>query len=148
MKKTDYTKTENLLNEGLLKMSVQELLELADKTGSFKTEESALPSLQARTILLSFMRHDFETLASVEGAKPEEKTGITQKELSDAIEKIQELTPEKWETLKEVRKRLIAYRDELKDKIPHFSDEEIIALERKKHINKRFNVRDKWLPLH
>jgi hypothetical protein len=148
MKKTDYTKTENLLNEGLLKMTVQELLDLADKTGSFKGEENALPSLQARTILLSFMRHDFEALSSVEGAKPEEKAGITHKELSEAITKIQELTPEKWELLKQVRSRLIAYKEELRDKIPHLTNEEIIALERKKHINKRFNVRDKWLPLH
>ncbi|MCB1113703.1 MAG: hypothetical protein KDK62_02995 [Chlamydiia bacterium] len=139
---------ENLLDEGLLKMSQDELLELASKASSFKGDEKEIPSVQARTILLSFMQHDLEIMAKVEDADPENRAGITQKVLKKDLENIRELSPERWEELKSARERLLAYKNELWDKIPHLSNEEIIELERKKHINKRFNVRDKWLPLH
>lgn len=139
---------ENLLDAGLARMSVEELLKLADKVGSFDKDEKEIPSIQARTILLSFMQHDLDTLSKVSGAEPEKTAGITKQELKNQLDHIKELTPETWETLKAARARLIAYKEELWDKIPHLTNEEIIELEKKKHINKRFNVRDEWLPLH
>ena len=149
MAKTDYTKAENLLTEGLLKMTVSELLELADKASSFKHPEKAtsLPSLQARVILLSFMEHDLELLSKVEGAHLSE-LGITPKELKEALDKAKELSLEDWIRLKKIRERVLEYKQELWDKIPHASNEELVEQERKKHVYKRFNVRDKWLPLH
>lgn len=147
MAKNDYTKTENLLNEALLKMTVQELLALADKAGASEKEKDSLPSLQARTILLTIMHHDLETLSKVKGADIK-NVGMTAKEIQDIIEHVKEVSAEEWEELKKVRDRVLKYKTDLWDKIPHLTNDQIIELERKKHINKRFNTRDKWLPLH
>lgn len=149
MGKTDYTKTENLLSEALLKMSVDELLHLADQASSFKHPQanSSVPSLQARTIILSFMEHDLELVSRVQGAHLQE-LGITPAELKAFLKGVKELTQQDWAKLKVIRERLLAYKKELWDKIPHLSDEDLVQRERKKHINKRFNTRDKWLPLH
>lgn len=149
MGKTDYTKMENLLNEGLLKMSVKDLLGLADKATSFDdpTKPEELPSLQARTIILSLMKHDLETLAKVPGVSLEEAE-FKPEDLKKILDHVKDLKTDEWEKLKAARERVLEYKKELWDQIPHLSDEQIVDLERKKHINKRFNTRDKWLPLH
>lgn len=144
MAKTDYTKTENLFNEGLLKMSVQELLALADRASGKDLDD--VPSVQARAIIISIMKHDVEILNKVTDANL--SMGITAEELKDLLDKVKDLKPEEWVELKSIRERLMVYKKELWDKIPHRTNEQIIELERKKHINKRFNTRDKWLPLH
>lgn len=149
MGKMDYTKTENLLTEALLKMSIEELLQLADQASSFKNprEETSLPSIQARTLILSSMEHDLAQLLQVPGPHLEE-LDTTTKELKRWRKAANTLTHDEWDRLKQLRLRLLTYKKELGDKIPHLSDEELVQKERKKHINKRFNTRDKWLPLH
>jgi hypothetical protein len=150
MAKIDYTKAENLLSEGLLKMSIKQLIQLADKTSSFTDplHPSSLPSVQARTILLTFMENDIDKIMKAEEGFPNKKMGVSKKQIRGIIEKITELTLEDWKKLKVIRERILKYKKELGSKIPHKSNEEIVEEERKKHINKRFNKRDKWLPLH
>lgn len=142
MGKTNYTKTENLLNEALLKMTVEELLRLADHE-----ERESLPSVQARSIILSMMEHDLTQLSQVPEASLTD-LGMTSKELKSLSSRVKELTSDEWTLLKQVRERLLAYKKELWEKIPHLTDDALIEKERKKHINKRFNTREKWLPLH
>lgn len=148
MAKVDFTKSEQLLNDGLLKMSVKQLLQLADKVNTFGRpfDPDALPSIQARSILLTFMEHDLEKMSKVE-EKIYTQVGIRRKDLRNIIEKANYLTQDDWIKLKAIRTRVIQYKKDLAEKIPHLTDDEIVILERKKHINKRFNVREKWLPL-
>lgn len=130
-------------------MTIAELLTLADQASSFQHPQakSSVPSVQARTILLSLMEHDLEQISQVKNAKLKD-LGITQKELKAHLAKAKELSQEEWAALKKIRERLQEYKKELWDKIPHLSDDELVEKERKIHINKRFNVRDEWLPLH
>lgn len=148
MAKVDFTKSEQLLNDGLLKMSIRQLLQLADKVNSFGRpfDPNALPSIQARSILLTFMENDLEKMSKVED-KIYTQVGIRKKDLRNIIEKANYLTQDDWVKLKAIRTRVIQYKKDLAEKIPHLSDDEIVVLERKKHLNKRFNVREKWLPL-
>jgi len=148
MAKIDYTKSEKLLSDALLKMSVKQLLMLADKPGSFvnPTDPNSLPSLQARIILLEFMDRDLTSLANVKGPH-QEKIGLSRPKLKKIIDKASEIKLEDWKKLKIVRQRILKYKKELWEQIPHLSDEELVNLGRKKSKDQRFNVKDKWLPL-
>jgi hypothetical protein len=149
MAKIDYSKSERLLSDALLKMSVKQLLILADRPESFNNpaDPNSLPSLQARVILLEFMDRDLESINKVEGPH-KEKLGLSRPTLKRIIDKAPEITLEDWIKLKKIRQRVLKYKKDLWEKIPHLSDDQIVDLERKKTKNKRFNVRDKWLPLH
>lgn len=148
MAKIDYSKSEKLLSEALLKMSMRELLQLADNPDSFINpyDPKSMPSVQARTIILSFMDRDLESIIGVEGPH-QKKLGVSRPQLKKIIDKAADIKLEDWKKLREIRERIQSYKKELWDKIPHLSDDEIIQLERKKTKNKRFNVREKWLPL-
>lgn len=130
-------------------MSVTELLTLADQAASFGdvTLETSIPSVQARTIILSMMESDLKTLSKVKEANIS-SLGITMKELKSTLDKVKDLKLEDWNKLKKIRERVQEYKKELADKIPHLTDEQLVEIERQKHINKRYNTRDKWLPLH
>ncbi len=148
MAKIDYSKSEKLLSDALLKMSVKQLLMLADKPGSFENpnDPNSLPSMQARVILLEFMDRDLASLSSVKGPH-QEKIGISRPKLKKIIDRASEIKLDDWKKLKLVRSRILKYKKELWDQIPHLSDEELVDLGRKKSKNQRFNVKDKWLPL-
>lgn len=148
MAKIDYSKSEKLLSDAMLKMSVKQLLVLADNPESFMNpgDPNSLPSLQARIILLEFMDRDLTSLATVKGPH-QEKIGLSHPMLKKIITKASELKLEDWKKLKVVRNRILKYKKELWDQIPHLSDDEVIELGRKKSKNQRFNVKDKWLPL-
>ena len=60
-----------------------------------------------------------------------------------------EFTAEEWLFLRALKLRIDELKKELYgEEIIKAEDEERVTKERKRHINKRFNIRDDWLPLH
>jgi hypothetical protein len=141
MAKTNFTKVEEALRDGLDKMLKESLLEEADAA-------QGKPSQKQHTTdqLLAKIRHEFKYLYKID-KEVFQKIGINDKILKELLLTTTSLTQKDIDVLKEVLRRIESYRTEMQKKNPQASDEQLIEDQKKKHINKRFNVRDDWLPL-
>ncbi len=143
MSKTNFTKVEELLDQNLRKMSVNHLLEESDKA---KASSSSPPNTQnMHKHLLADIKRELTGIKK--NAKLYEKIEVSQKELKRLTENPEKLTEPDWEALDRIHQKLAAYKVELKEKLPQIDNESLVEAQRKKHITKRFNVNDKWLPL-
>lgn len=142
MPKNNYTKVEEALAEGLRKMKVHDLLEEADnvKAGKGKKTEK-----QAENALLVALNLDLTHL-SKHGSDPYKKLGLNKAEISKYLEHPEDLTNSDWDKIKKLKEDLENLKTEML-KTQKASDEEIIKKQVKEQKNKRFNVKDNWLPL-
>lgn len=152
MAKTDYSKVEEALNRGLLKITVQHLLDLADvaaSTGIASTaskQEPLLPDKDVLDRILLTLQQDLKRLLKRD-LSTYTKLGLDKKKLQSYFKNPNLLTPQDWKKVKEIREKIHIYNQELREKFPLESNEVLVELERHRHINKRFNVNEKWLPL-
>lgn len=158
MPKTNFTKVEEVLEQGLRKYSVEQLLEIADQTSAPKkrnptiayTAESDKPEIAPLSKEQSHLIHSLERDVKRLRKKDQEiytKLGIGRKNLKKMIENPSALTPADWETIKQIRTKIDQYKAEMAKQLPQTSDEDLVESERKDHINRRYNVNKKWLPL-
>lgn len=134
MSKTNYSKVEKALEEGMLRMKTESLLEEADalKNPSGKLSEEE----EEHALLLSQLQEELKQLKK-EDAKAYKKLAFHKLDLKKL----------EWKEIQEVQHRLDQYKKELPAKM-QVSDQSLIDAEREKHLNKRFNVNDKWIPLN
>lgn len=139
MPKTNYTKVEEVLEQGLRKMNIDQLFDETGKTGpkELKAQKKLLETVQREIKFFDSKKH--KTLYEGLGLKKQDIKAL----LSNA-----QLTPTEWEKIKEIKAKIDKYRRELAAQLPSETNENLIEQERVKHINKRYNVNDKWLPLH
>lgn len=132
MSKTNYSKVEKALEEGMLRMKTESLLEEADalKNPSKRSEE------EEHALLLSYLQEELKQLKK-EDPKAYKKLAFHKVDLKKLGAK----------EAQEVQDQLNQYKKELSSRT-QVSDQSLIDAEREKHINKRFNVNDKWLPLN
>lgn len=139
MAKTNFTKSEIALAEALERMKVEELLVKADAASG--KENKSIPKERAQIIRslqyeLNFIhRHDREIY---------KKLKVKRKDLERILDNITTLNDEEWNNLLAFKTQINAYVKQLSQAE---SNEEIVKNQRHRHINKRFNVSDKWLPL-
>lgn len=140
MSKTNFTKVEEALIKGMDQQAVQSLLEATGKT--------AAGTLSKQTRLaLRHLQHDLRWLLKL-NKEIAPTLHLSQAELLRLIQaKPQELTPEDWQRIQELQCLCTEQKQEVEKKLAMPSNEAIVRKERRKHINKRFNVSDKWLPL-
>lgn len=146
MAKANFTKVEKALEEGLTQMTSERLLEEASLVNPKGNKKAALPNPQAAALVLKQMKGELRELEKSD-ADIFKKIGMGKSAFKKLLESAAKLTPEEWAHIKEIRTKVEQYKRELASKLPHQTDEEIVQKERVKHINKRFNVREKWLPL-
>lgn len=148
MSKTNFSKVEKALEEGILKLTSEQLLLLADEASMGKgTKKQELPTPEMRGAFLMLMDREMLKLHKQDAALYK-KIGFTRQNLRKLIANPALLTPQDWKKIKDVKERIEAYKKELAAKVPPVKDEDIVEQERIKHINKRFNTNEKWLPLH
>lgn len=140
MSKTNFTKVEGSLDKGLEKLKIEKIV---SETRTQEGEKSSNPKLY----LIQSIKYDIETLLPIE-PKLFEKIGIKKKELKAFLKQPEKLTDKDWKILQEIRLKFDEIKKELQKKIKAPTNEELIEAQREKHINKRFNTNDKWLPLH
>lgn len=142
MAKANFSKVEKALEEGMLKMTSEKLWEEAGKA-------SASVKVPEKDAILLVLNRVINELSSLSKQDPSiyDKLSIQKGALKALLEKASVLTPQDWKEVKTIREKVEQHKKELSEKLPHPSDEEIIQKERKKHVNKRLNVREKWLPL-
>ncbi|MGK5595417.1 MAG: hypothetical protein ACSNEK_08685 [Parachlamydiaceae bacterium] len=144
MSKTNFTKVEKAIDEGLQQMIINHLLDLADATASEK-EDQAL-TVEQKNVLIQALSRNLKKLSKL-NQESFQKLSPLKKELKKLMLSQGSLTPEEWKKIKEIKEKIEVYRKEIAEVIPQISDDQIIEEERIKHINKRFNIKENWLPL-
>lgn len=144
MAKTDYSKAEDAFDDRLHKMKVNELLKLADQAaGKEGLTEGIHPQFGQ---MLSLIEHDLKWMQKKDPGIYK-KLQIKKDELTALYAKIQAkilLSNDERRRIAEMLKKVAKHKLEF---FPASDQENQIEAERKKHINKRFNVSEKWLPL-
>lgn len=150
MAKTNFSKVEEALIAGLTKMKMRQLLELADKaqadTGA-QAETDAILIPEARRMVIAALRQDLKALKRKD-TKVYSKLGLQKEGLQKLLDNPASLTPEDWQKIKEIHQKVGEYKKDLLQQLPEVTDDQLVDSERKKHINKRYNINEKWLPLH
>lgn len=146
MAKTNYSKVEDALNQELFKMNIQHLFDLADEPLKKNVASNLTSSDQARANALSALQRELKQLHKQDKLLYK-KLHLDKAQLQDYFKNPSKISPQEWEKIKQVKDKLLAFKRELKEKLPKVSDEELIATQRIKHVNKRFNINERWLPL-
>jgi viroplasmin and RNaseH domain-containing protein len=151
MAKTNFSKVEEQLDKGLLKMKVNHLLDLADKQNVTKQpkeeiQEEVNTLKKSKEALIKGIQHDLKLLLSKE-KDLQSSLNIDVEAISKRLENPEDLTDEDWEQIKVIKKQIEAYSQDLLSPVEKGLNKDIIDFERNKHINKRYNIRDGWLPL-
>lgn len=159
MAKTNYTKVEEIMEQGLRKMSINQVFDdsgkaekkprqtpLADQEEKTKDVDNQLNRAQIR--LISALKRDLKYLHYRDHTDFYASLGMKKSTLKKKIETPSALKGEEWEAIKKIKQKIDLYRAELSKQIPEVELSQEVDEERIKHVNKRFNVNNKWLPLH
>ena len=147
MAKVNFTKVEDAFDKALQKLFIDHLSELAAIANVIQDPQSSLSSKTIEDIISRFQKE-------LKKLKKKDPKLYERLELSADVEKrfalpSNEFLQEDWLRLKALKMRI----DELKHELygQESLDEEFekqVSKERRRHVNKRFNIRDGWLPLH
>lgn len=148
MAKTNFSKVEMILNDGLLQVQVKSLLELADLASGKGEAAKDNPTrvLQARRAIARMLQHE---IGYIYKSNPGIYTllGIDRDKLFKIFDHSDNISTEDYEYISKFKKMVDTYRKSLQGAVTPEANEELIEKQKKQHINKRFNVNDKWLPL-
>ena len=153
MSKTNFTKVEEALDRGLLKLTIQHLFDLAESAAAGEPDSTqqlspkkAAKRAEAESHMLNLLLLELERLHKKD-KKIYAEMGIKKKELDNYIKNPTGMQKEDWQKISGIKNKIQEYRQKSKESLPKDIDDQIIEKERLKHINKRFNVNEKWLPL-
>ncbi|MFQ5729695.1 MAG: hypothetical protein ACE5GN_04980 [Waddliaceae bacterium] len=144
MGKANYRKVEEAISKGMHDIKVGHLLEEAKAASTGKrVKKKKLSPKQMMTIIrqdLKWMKKSYP--AKFKKLKIEKKLVDT---LADKVAKSpDELSKKDLETIKKIKEEVTNYK---KEKCAPKKNEDLIKSQRKGHIYKRHNVREKWVPL-
>lgn len=146
MAKTNYTKVDAAADQGLRKMEIDRLFEGTPSKSKDKVPLSA--EEKSKQKLLETLKRDIQYLDPKRHKQLYTTLGYKRQDLKVLIENPSTLSLEDWEKIKQIKADIEKYRKEVMAQLPSQNDEKIVEDQRVKHINKRYNVNDKWLPLH
>lgn len=147
MPKVNFTKVENAFDRALQKVFIDNLSELAAIANVIQDPQANVSSKTIEEIIIRFHKE----LKKLKKQDPKlfHRLNLSPKEEERLALPSTEFLQEDWLRLRALKLRI----DELKKEL--YGEESLnaefdsqVAKERRKHINKRFNIRDGWLPLH
>lgn len=142
MAKTNFTKVESFLDEGMRQIALNKLLDEADKAqGKPAKKKTALTEEQKE--LLRYIDTNLNRLKEVD-PKIFTKLKVKKTSVYKLLKNSESLQEIDWKHLKGLKKKIDAFLNEY---FPKKSNEEQIENEQLRHTKKRFNVNEKWLPL-
>ncbi|MBS4168765.1 hypothetical protein [Parachlamydia sp. AcF125] len=143
MAKTNFTKVEEALTEGLRQMTISKLLK--------ETEESSTPKQKqakdALSLLVASLRHEFGWFAKKDPYFIP-KLKVEKERIKQLFKQREPYTQEQIAELKDLKTKIEAYKQSVAAEDSSSENERIVETELKRQKTKRFNIRDKWLPLH
>lgn len=140
MTKTNFTKVDDALAKALFKMSIDKLLESTDS----KKEDAQQIVLQVHTRMAKSIARRLNFFSKKDPVFYN-KINYDKEQLRQILQKPHQFSEDDLKFLEKLMEKLEDFRRS--EKYPDLDDETLIELERKKHINKRFNTNEKWLPL-
>ena len=152
MAKMDYTKVEKMIEKALLDGTMKKLLKLADLIESFGDPDAVdmrtpIPHPEAVASILAQIHKTLTDLRK-KNLEAYNKLNLDKDWLRQMTEDPQVVKHEDWEKIKEMRLKVLQYIKETdKETETAKTDDQIIKEEKKSHITKRFNVRDRWWPV-
>lgn len=146
MSKTNFSKVEKSLEEGMIKMKSQMLLKEADEASGRTENEAKVPPKEVCNAVLNNLEKELKKLKK-EDEESYKKLALPKVDFKKLITNPSLLTPQDWKEVKDIKERLNQYKKELASRLPQETDQDLIDQERSKHVNKRFNVSKKWIPL-
>jgi hypothetical protein len=147
MAKTNFTKVEEALAAGMHKISVENLLEITNRK-QHKNPILAQKALEVkeRHMFLIVIEQQLKFL-SKNNPNIYKDFHIKKKYIQSMLLDPALITDEEWKKLQDLKLALNEYKNKLNASQPEATDEKLVDVSRKKHINKRFNINEKWLPL-
>lgn len=150
MAKTNYTKVEEALAEGMLKIEVNRLLDAADKNAAAKAPDGgknlALKVDAIHLQRLAKINIDLRSLQN-QGNDPYVRLKIDKAEIKRFISDPTLMTPKDWERIKAIKEQIAAFKIELDKKKKKSTDDDLVKGQIKDQSTKRFNINHKWIPL-
>jgi hypothetical protein len=147
MAKVNFTKVEGAFDKALQKLFIDHLSELAAIANVIQDPQSNISSKTIEDIIVRFQKE-------LKKLKKQDPKLYARLNLSPEVEErfalpSKDYLQEDWMRLRALKLRI----DELKHELYgqesiDAENEKIVSKERRRHINKRFNIRDGWLPLH
>lgn len=153
MAKTNFTKAENLLKENLTKIEVTRLGKIADIAQKVKPEmrklieQAATVGAKAELDRKLLLRRILRAMKEFNSPEFYQAIGMSSDELETLLKDPSEISPDDWNRLYIIREKIMSFRKSYQETHPEVSESTLIEKERHRHINKRFNVNEKWLPL-
>lgn len=147
MAKVNFSKVEKSFDRALQKLLIDNLSELAAIANVIQDPEKGITSKTIEEVIGRFQKE----LKKIKKQDPIlfGKLNLTQEDEARFGRPSNEYQQEDWHRLKELKLRIDDLKRELygQESIDAENDN-IVEKERRKHVNKRFNIRDGWLPLH
>ncbi|GAB4225508.1 MAG: hypothetical protein Tsb0021_00340 [Chlamydiales bacterium] len=150
MGKINFNKVESAIGDTFRYYSIKQLLFLADLSSSYGStikKKSPFDDDEIKVISLTTLAQQLRDLHKRD-KDIYKKLGVSDKEMRQYIDKGKNLSKEEWDKIQEIKDKIQEIRREIKSKLKPISDKQLIKNQRKRHINKRFNVNEDWLPLH
>ncbi len=148
MGKIEFSKIEEALTDALRQSYIQRLAELAVLAHLVRGEETRFDPQKRHDIFCYFQ----EEIRKLQEKDPRLYRALNVSQEAEELLLSQQPMPNQthWSALQELQANLQELKKQLQGGNPSITpDQEVqIEQERKKHIYKRFNVKEGWLPLH
>lgn len=141
MPKTNFTKVEEALTEGIHKMNISKLLDEADELKKGKKETNPL------NLRVASLRQDIKWL-SKQNPSFYAEISLEKKKVRALLELKEPFSSEQATELEKLKEKIESYKAKLAPENTETENERLIEDEKKKQKNVRFNIKNKWLPLH
>lgn len=145
MGKINFIKAEDAFDKALQKMFIDRLYALANPTDEIQDSQHHQTSVDT----ITHFQKELKKLKK-QDAKLYERLSLTEEDEKRLTQQVDAFTPEDWSRLETLKLKLNELKQELHDERVNADtdDSHQISEERRRHIHKRHNIRDGWLPLH
>jgi len=147
MPKVNFSKVEKSFDRALQKLLINNLSELAAIANVIQAPQKSISNKSIEEIIGRFQKE----LKKIKKQDPVlfGKLNLSEEEEGRFARPVGEYIQEDWLRLKTLKLRIDELKRELYgQEIIDAENDNQVAKERRRHINKRFNIRDGWLPLH
>lgn len=158
MAKTNFDKVEDVFDDGVQKIKAAKLQNASvSVTKMNRTPESLRPARQRieailerkrkqRHLIVKSLEIDIDNLFRI-NRHLYTLLGTYHDEFIDLAASVDSMNEKKWDRLLEIKEKLDEYKSSMESNTKGMTDRQRVESERKKQINKRYNVKDTWLPL-
>ena len=144
MAKTNFSKVEESLQQGMNKLAIKKIVDSTDSKVAEKqvAEESRLNKKKICIYLIGELKRLSKSDKSIYS-----KLGTNMANAKKLLENPKKLTDEEWKFVLKLKAKIEAYKVAFSANIKELSNEEFVEKEREEQANSRFNIQKKWLPI-